>query len=87
MAELAEHTSDEEMDVEGLAGVLQKESETAESGDTDNKRENLNDHLGNIDVVERPVKTPSTGFFYGKREEGRKNMIYSSFIWSGSEHR
>ena len=78
VAELAEHTSDEEMDVEGLGGVLQKEPETAESGDTDNKRENLNDHLGNIDVVERPVKTPSKGFFYGKGEEGSSQSTTTS---------
>lgn len=59
VAELAEHSSDDEMDVEGLGGVLQKEPEKAETGDSDNKRENLNNHLGNIDVVERPAKTLS----------------------------
>ena len=78
VSELAEHTSDEEMDVEGLGGVLQKEPETAETGDTDNKRENLNDHLGNIDVVERPVKTPSKGFFYGKGDEGSSQSTTTS---------
>lgn len=66
VAELAEHTSDDEMDVEGLSGVLQQEPETIEEGDSDNKRENLNDHLGNIDIIKRPEKTPSKGFFYGK---------------------
>lgn len=70
VAELAEHSSDDEMDVEGLGGVLQKEPEAVEFGDSDNKRENLNDHLGNIDVLERPVKTQSKGFFYGKGNEG-----------------
>lgn len=70
VAELAEHTSDDEMDVEGLSGVLQKEPETVETGDSENKRENLNDHLGNIDILERPAKTPSKGFFYGKGDEG-----------------
>lgn len=70
VAELAEHSSDDEMDVEGLGGVLQKEPETVESGDSDNKRENLNNHLGNINVLERPAKTPSKGFFYGKGDEG-----------------
>ncbi|NLB56671.1 MAG: hypothetical protein GX811_13090, partial [Lentisphaerae bacterium] len=62
VSELAEHTSDDEMDVEGLGGVLQKEPETAETGDSDNKRENLNDHLGQIDIIERSTKTPAKGF-------------------------
>ena len=70
VSELAEHTSDDEMDVEGLGGVLQKEPEIVEAGDSDNKSENLNDHLGNIDVLERPEKIPSKGFFYGEGEEG-----------------
>lgn len=70
VAELAEHTSDDEMDVEGLSGVLQREPETAETGNSDNTRENLNDHLGNIDILERSTRTPSKGFFYGKGEEG-----------------
>lgn len=70
VAELAEHTSDDEMDVEGLSGVLQREPETAETGDSDNKRENLNDHLGKINILERPTRTLSKGFFYGKGEEG-----------------
>lgn len=70
VAEVAEHTSDDEMDVEGLGGVLQKEPEAVETGESDNKRENLNDHLGNIDVLLRPIKTPAKGFFYGKGDEG-----------------
>lgn len=70
VAELAEHSSDDEVDVEGLGGVLQKEPEVVETGDSDNKRENLNNYLGNIDVLQRPAKTPSKGFFYGKGDEG-----------------
>lgn len=66
VAALAEHSSDDEMDVEGLGGVLQKEPETAKSGDSDKKRENLNNYLGNIDVLERPAKTISKGFFMEK---------------------
>lgn len=72
VSELAEHTSDDEMDVEGLGGVLQKEPETAETGDSDNKRENLNDHLGQIDIIERSTKTPAKGFFYGQGDEGSR---------------
>lgn len=78
VAEIAEYTSDDEMDVEGLSGVLQKEPETVENGDSDNKRENINDHLGNIDVLERPPKTPSKGFFYGKGDEGSSQSITTS---------
>ena len=37
VAELAENTSDDEIDVEGLGGVLQKEPEAVETGDSDNK--------------------------------------------------
>lgn len=70
VAELAEHTCDDEMDVEGLGGVLQKESEVIESGNSDDKRENINDCLENIEVLERPSKVPSKGFFYGKGNEG-----------------
>jgi len=70
VAELAEYSSDDEMDVEGLSGVLQREPETVETGDSDNKRENLNDHLGDINILVRPAGTPSKGFFYGKGEEG-----------------
>lgn len=70
VVELAEHSSDDEMDVEGLGGVLQKEPETVETGDSDIKRENLNNYLGNINVLERSAKTPSKGFFYGKGDEG-----------------
>lgn len=78
VAELAENTSDDEIDVEGLGGVLQKEPEAVEIGDSDNKRENINDHLGNIDVLERPIKTPSKGFFYGKGDEGRSQSTTTS---------
>ena len=76
VAKLAEHASTDEMDVKGLSGVLQREQEVVEIGDPDNKRENLNDHLGNIDILERPVKTPSKGFFYGK--EGNEGSSQAS---------
>lgn len=78
VAELAEHTSDDELDVKGLGGVLQKEPEMAETGDSDNKRENINDHLGNIEVMERPIHTPSKGFFYGKGNVGSSQFATTS---------
>lgn len=70
IADIAEYTSDDEMDIEGLGGVLQQEPEHAETGDSENKRENLNDHLGQIDVIQRPIHMPSKGFFYGQGAEG-----------------
>lgn len=73
VSKLAEHTSDDEMDVEGLGGVLQKEPETIENGESDNKRENLNDRHGKIDILTRPVKTQEKGFFYGQGDEGTRN--------------
>lgn len=85
VAELAEYTSDDEMDVEGLSGVLKKESETVENSDSDNKRENINDHLGNIDVLERPAKTPSKGFFYGKGDEGSSQSTTSGTLGKTGE--
>lgn len=85
VAELAEYTSDDEMDVEGLSGVLKKESETVENSDSDNKRENINDHLGNIDVLERPSKTPSKGFFYGKGDEGSSQSTTSGTLGKTGE--
>ena len=73
IVELAEHTSDDEMNVEGLSGVLQKESKAVETGNSDNKRENLNDHLGKIDVLQRPSSTTTKGFFYSKGDDGHSN--------------
>jgi hypothetical protein len=78
VAELAEYASDDEMGVEGLSGILQREPEGVEIGDSDNKRENLNDHLGNIDIIGRPTKTLSKGFFYGKGEEGNSEAESTS---------
>lgn len=78
VAELAEHTSEDELDVKGLGGVLQTELEMAETGNSDNKRENINDHLGNIEVMERPIHTPSKGFFYGKGNVGRSQFATTS---------
>lgn len=70
IANIAEYTSDDEMDIEGLGGVLQQEPESAVPGDSDNKRENLNDYLGQIDIIQRSVHMPTKGFFYGQGAEG-----------------
>lgn len=74
VADLAEYTSDDEMDVDGLSGVLQRESEMIKTGESDNKCENLNDYLGNIDIIKRPERTASKGFFYGKGDEGSTEL-------------
>lgn len=67
---LAEYRSDDEIDVEGLGGVLQGDTEFSEIGDEDNKKENLNDHLGKIEVIPRPASKEFRGTFYGKGTEG-----------------
>ena len=73
ITELAEHTSDDEMNVQGLGGVLQKEPETVEAGKSDSKRENLNDHLGEIDVLQRSSTAAAKGFFYSQGNDGYSN--------------
>lgn len=75
VSELAEHTSDDEMNVEGLSGVLQQRPEIAELGNSDNKREVLDDHFENIDIIKRPEKVSSKGFFYGKGDTGSNESI------------
>lgn len=80
VAELAEYTSDDELDVEGLSGVLQKEPEIVENGNSDNKRENINDYLGNIDVLERSTKASPKGFFYGKGNVGNSQSVTTSGV-------
>ena len=74
VAELAENTSDDEIDVEGLGGVLQKEPEAVETGDSDNKRENINDHLGNIDVLERQLRLHQKDSFMEKEMKAAVNL-------------
>ena len=70
VAELAEYTSDDEMEVKGLSGVLQQELDIVEANSSDKKRETLNDYLENIDIIKRPEKNASKGFFFGKGDVG-----------------
>lgn len=74
IAELAEYTSEDEMDIEGLGGVLQEEPEVVDVGDPEEKREGLNDHLGNIDVFQRPSVSTTKGFFYGSGSSGNNKI-------------
>lgn len=78
VAELAEYTSDDELDVEGLGGVLQKEPDVVETGSSDEKRENLNDHLGEIKIIEQASVEKVKGFFYGQGPEGQGNVVKTS---------
>lgn len=71
IAEIAEYTSDDEMDIEGLGGVLQEESNIIESGEPEEKKEGLNDYLGKIDIIQRPLSSTTKGFFYGNGSSGR----------------
>lgn len=74
IAELAEYTSDDEMDVEGLSGVLQEEPNVVNSGVLEDKREGLNNHLGKIEVFQRPATTTTKGLFYGTGATGNNKV-------------
>lgn len=77
---LGEHSSDEEIEVEGLAGVLQKESENA-SQTGDNKKESLRDTIGEILIQPRTTKTQTRGLFFGNEGDGKsKNNDTSGTI-------
>lgn len=68
---LGEHSSDDEIEVAGLAGVLQKESDkTTQRGDDSNK-ESLQDTIGSITIQPRISKTKPKGLFYGSEGNGK----------------
>ena len=60
---LGEHSSDDEIEVAGLAGVLQKESDKATQSGDDNK-ESLQDTIGPIIIQPRTSKNKPKGLFY-----------------------
>ena len=62
--DLGENTSDEEVIVEGLGGVLQDNDVVYENQDSTEKQENLNNHLGEIIINERPKLSAPKGKFY-----------------------
>lgn len=81
---LGEHSSDKEIEVEGLAGVLQQESENA-SLTGDNKKESLHDTIGEILVQPRTAKPQTRGSFYGNEGEGKsKNTDFLGTIGKDS---
>lgn len=68
---LGEYSSDEEMEVEGLSGVLQKESSVA-TQQGESKKEELHDTINNV-VIQPQVSALSKakGLFYGTDGNGQ----------------
>lgn len=72
VSSLAEHISEDETNVEGLSGVLLQTPETSVTGESDDKRESVNDNLENITIIKRSPKVATKGIFYGKGDEGKR---------------
>lgn len=67
---LGEHSSDDEIEVEGLSGVLQRElDKTTQSGDYN--KESLQDTIGSITIQPRTPKNKPKGLFYGSEGNGK----------------
>lgn len=76
---LGEHSSDDEIEVAGLAKVLQKDSEkTAKNGD--NNKESLQDSIGSITIQPRISKNKPKGLFYGIDGYGKSKTYDTSGI-------
>ena len=71
---LGEHSSDDEIEVAGLAGVLQKESDKATQRGDDNK-ESLQDTIGSITIQPRTSKSNPKGLLYGSEGSGKSKNI------------
>lgn len=70
---LGEYTSDEEIEVEGLGGVLQKESNNADEKGEDNK-ESLNDFVDKIIIQsQKTTQNNPKGMFYGTEGDGQSS--------------
>lgn len=70
---LGEHSSDDEIEVAGLAGVLQKESDKSRQSGDDNK-ESLQDSVGSITIQPRNSKVKPKGLFYGSDGTGKSSV-------------
>ena len=68
---LGEHSSDDEIEVAGLAGVLQKESDKTNQRGDDSNKESLQDTIGSITIQPRTSKTKPKGLFYGSEGNGK----------------
>lgn len=68
---LGEYSSDEEIEVEGLSSVLQKESSSA-TQHGDNKKEDLHNTIGDILIQPRATsQSKPKGLFHGNEGEGQ----------------
>lgn len=68
---LGEYSSDEEIEVEGLSGILQNESELARKQNDEDKKETLNNNLGTVVITPRATQgKTSKGLFYGSDGSG-----------------
>ncbi|MEG1889232.1 MAG: hypothetical protein RRZ33_07575 [Lachnospiraceae bacterium] len=68
---LGEYSSDEEIEIEGLSSVLQKESSSA-SQQGDNKKEDLHDTIGDILIQPRTINQNNPkGLFHGNDGQGQ----------------
>lgn len=72
IASLAEHTSEDEIDVKGLGGILQKQEEM-QSLAQDAEKESLNNHLGTIEIRKHDYVNSTKGLFFGHGSSGRKD--------------
>lgn len=85
--DLGESSSDEEVEVEGLGGVLQDNEAVRESQESEDKKENLNNHLGSIEINERPKSSSKGNFFpFGNDESksGKKHDEMGIIVPGGS---
>ena len=67
---LGEHSSDDEIEVAGLAGVLQKEADKI-SQSRDGNKESIQDTIGSIIIQPRTSKSKPKGLFYGSEGSGK----------------
>lgn len=68
---LGEHSSDDEIEVAGLAGVLLKESDKATQCGDDSNKESLQDTIGSIIIHPRTSKAKPNGLFYRSEGDGK----------------
>lgn len=82
---MGEHSSDDEIEVAGLAGVLQKESgKTTQCGD--DNRESLQDTIGSITIQPRISQNKPKGLFYGSKGSGKsKNTDTEGGVWADGD--
>lgn len=68
---LGEYSSDEEIEIEGLSSVLQKESSSS-AQQADDKKEDLHDTIGDILIQPRTInQRNSKGLFHGSDGQGQ----------------